>query len=204
MLPTPEDAQPIRAHATRSPDLRVSDADRERYIAVLRTQCAAGRLSLDEFSDRAERVYGAPRQVDLDAVVADLPVPWHSAVRAHTTVATVRDKIRGRRWHVALFGETARKGRYRLTGDTAAVAIFGECTLDLTRAEVTDAETRIDAVAVFGEVTVIVPPGIDVTLEGVAVFGEKRLHGDADPVPGAPTLTVRALATFGAVRVLRT
>lgn len=194
MLPTPD-----RSHA-----LRVSDADRERYIAVLRAQCAEGRLSLDEFSDRVERVYEAATQAELDAVVADLPVPWHSSARAHATAAVVREKIRSRRWHIACFGETVRRGHYRVRGDTAAVAVFGECTLDLRDADFEDTEAQIDAVAVFGEVTVIVPRDLDVSLEGISVFGEKRLQGVGAPRRGGPRLVVRAVATFGSVRVRRT
>jgi hypothetical protein len=193
MLPTPD----------RSREIRVSDADRERYIATLRTHCADGRLSLDEFSDRIERVYSSTSQAELDGVVADLPVAWHSPVRAHNAVETVRNTIRSRKWHVAVFGETVRKGGYRLDTDTAAVAVFGECTLDLSRATFAHHDNRIDAVAVFGEVTVIVPPDVDVTLEGVSIFGEKRLEGDDRSVAGGPTLIVRAVATFGEVRVRR-
>jgi hypothetical protein len=193
MLPTPEHSEQIRA----------SDADRDRYVAALRTQCADGRLTLDEFSDRVERIYAAQIRTELDDVIADLAVPWHSPVRTHATVATVREKVRRRRWHVAVFGETARRGKYRLTGDTAAVAIFGECTLDLSQAEWVDPEMTIDAVALFGQVTVIVPAGVDVALEGVAIFGEKRLSGDDQSTPGSPMLLVRAVATFGEVRVRR-
>lgn len=193
MLPTPDRSQLIRA----------SDAERERYIVVLRTQCADGRLSLDEFSERVERVYAAQVRRDLDEVVADLPVPWHSSVRAQATAATVRDKIQSRRWHVAVFGTTVRRGSYRLTSDTASVAVFGDCTLDLTRAQLADPEVRIDAVAVFGTVTVIVPPDLDVVLEGAAIFGDKSLNGPDRSLPGSSTLVVRAIAVFGDVRVRR-
>ncbi len=193
MLPTPEHSEQVR----------VSDADRDRYIDALRTQCADGRLSLDEFSERVEGIYAARVRSELDEVVADLPVPWHSPVRTHATVATVRDKVRSRRWHVAVFGETVRRGRHRLTDDTAAVAIFGECTLDLSGADFTNPEMTIDAVAVFGQVTLIVPEHVDVTLEGVAVFGEKRLAGGDQAAAGSPALLVRAVAVFGEVRVRR-
>ncbi len=60
----------------------------------------------------------------------------------------------------------------------------------------------ITAVAVFSDVTVIVPDGIEVDLEGVALFGDKRCTtGDTPPVPGSPVVLVRAFALFGDVRV---
>ena len=36
-------------------DVRASDADRERLIAELREHAAVGRLTLEEFTERAER-----------------------------------------------------------------------------------------------------------------------------------------------------
>ena len=43
---------------------------------------------------------------------------------------------------------------------------------------------------------------IDVDLEGVAVFGDKRCTtGSTPPVPGSPVVLVRAFAVFGDVRV---
>ena len=38
---------------------RLSDADREQTVVYLREHLLAGRLTLDEFSDRVEIVYGA-------------------------------------------------------------------------------------------------------------------------------------------------
>ena len=45
-------------------------------MAVLRLHCTEGRITLDEFSDRVGNVYNARTAGELDAVVADLPVPW--------------------------------------------------------------------------------------------------------------------------------
>ena len=39
--------------------MRVADADRDRTVALLREHVVAGRLTLDEFSDRAGRALGA-------------------------------------------------------------------------------------------------------------------------------------------------
>jgi hypothetical protein len=55
------------------PGLRASDADRERVVDALQRHTAAGRLTLDEFGQRVDRVLAAVTQADLAAVTRDLP-----------------------------------------------------------------------------------------------------------------------------------
>jgi hypothetical protein len=55
------------------PHLRASDADRDHTIHVLQHHTAAGRLTLDEFTTRADAVCHATTHGDLAAVTADLP-----------------------------------------------------------------------------------------------------------------------------------
>lgn len=61
------------------PGLRASDTDRERVVTVLQQHTAAGRLSLDEFSDRVGRAMGAVTLGELAVITRDLPVepPTH-------------------------------------------------------------------------------------------------------------------------------
>lgn len=103
---------------------------------------------------------------------------------------------------VAVFSSSTKRGRFRIDDESAAVAVFGECTIDLSDALIESPEVALTAVAAFGEVTVIVPDGIHVELEGVAIFGERRfdVRGSA-PVPGSPTVVIKAYACFGEVRV---
>ncbi|MCG5453691.1 MULTISPECIES: DUF1707 SHOCT-like domain-containing protein [Micromonospora] len=54
-------------------ELRASDDDRNRVVAALHQHTAAGRLTLDEFSDRAGAVWTARTLGDLAALTRDLP-----------------------------------------------------------------------------------------------------------------------------------
>jgi len=49
-----------------------SDADRDRFLGLLREAYAAGRITLEELSDRVTRTLSARTLEELDAVVADL------------------------------------------------------------------------------------------------------------------------------------
>lgn len=52
---------------------RVSDREREGAVAVLRAALGEGRLSADEFSERAQRAFEARSAEEVTAVLRDLP-----------------------------------------------------------------------------------------------------------------------------------
>ncbi len=80
--------------------LRASDAERDAVAAQLRDHYASGRLDIDEFHGRLDRVYGARTHGELDLALEDLP-------RAHLNVGWgVLAQIRGR-------SEQQRRERYR-------------------------------------------------------------------------------------------
>lgn len=56
-----------------NPDIRASDADRDRVAASLREHCALGRITMDELQDRLESVYASKTFGELQEVTADLP-----------------------------------------------------------------------------------------------------------------------------------
>ena len=56
-----------------NPGLRASDADRQRVVAALEEHAAAGRLSLDEYALRVDRVLVARTHGDLAVITEDLP-----------------------------------------------------------------------------------------------------------------------------------
>lgn len=66
---------------------RVSDADRERVVDVLRLRCAEGYLSLDTLSGRVEAAYRAKTSAQLEAVILDLPRRMRAQVRGSWTSA---------------------------------------------------------------------------------------------------------------------
>jgi hypothetical protein len=56
-----------------SPEMRASDADRDRVAAVLQEHCAQGRLTVDEFNERIERLYQTKTYGELAVLTSDLP-----------------------------------------------------------------------------------------------------------------------------------
>jgi uncharacterized protein (DUF2126 family) len=53
--------------------IRASDADRRHVVEALQEHTAAGRLSLDEFTDRVDAAHRATTYGELAVITADLP-----------------------------------------------------------------------------------------------------------------------------------
>ncbi len=56
-----------------NPDIRASDADRDRVAASLREHCGEGRITVDELHERLEAVYSAKTLGQLQEITSDLP-----------------------------------------------------------------------------------------------------------------------------------
>jgi hypothetical protein len=79
---------------------------------------------------------------------------------------------------------------------------MGSCTIDLRQADLDGPELVIHAVAVMGEVEIVVPEGIEVDLSGIPIMGEKSLDVRPGPVRrGGPRVLVRAVPVMGSVVV---
>ena len=76
--PTGSWSPPLQAPPP-DPGLRIGDAERERASTELRSQFTAGRLGVDEFSDRLDEVWAATTAGDLQRALRDLPVPRPTA-----------------------------------------------------------------------------------------------------------------------------
>jgi hypothetical protein len=178
------------------PELRASDADRERVVAQLRDGSVQGRLTLEEFSDRLAKAYSARTGADLDELVRDLP--------ADASPTTALSRRRRRRFTIAAFGNVQRTGRWRMPGSGFVGVAFGDADIDLRKAELDGPVVSLTAFVLFGNVDVYVPEGVDVDLSGIAVFGHRREFGSELPVPsGAPLLRVRIVSLFGTGDVWR-
>ena len=105
-------------------------------------------------------------------------------------------------WVVSVFGSTRRSGPWQPGRRVRAVAVFGSCHLDLRNVEGEDGETDVWALALFGDVRIIVPEDSLVELSGVAIFGDRRSVVAGPSSPGAMRVKVDGVALCGDVDVL--
>jgi hypothetical protein len=177
-----------------SPELRASDADRDRAIADLREHTAVGRLTLEEFSERADRAVAAKTLSELEEIRRDLP----------SALPATRARRRAKWFTGILFGRTQRTGRWRLPRRGTAVVVFGDLDLDLRQAELSGEVASFTAFLLFGNVDFYVPETVEVDLGGLAAFGHRREWGrDLASTPATPLLRVRVLSLFGTADLWR-
>jgi Domain of unknown function (DUF1707)/Cell wall-active antibiotics response 4TMS YvqF len=179
---------------SQPPDLRISDADRERVAEQLRDAAGEGRLTVDELDERLERAYAARTGSDLAPLTADLP--------AAAPGTELDDRHRGagktRRWIVAIMGGGNLRGRWLAGRKLNSIAIMGGGEIDLRNAVLTEGELQITIFSFMGGVNVIVPPGVDVEATGFALMGGNDTHvPPQDLSPGARRVHVRAISIMG-------
>jgi hypothetical protein len=171
--------------------LPLPDHDRERAAELLQRACGDGRITLEEFSARVGAVWAADTPAELVRTTADLaPEPIVGTTQAIEQVVTV-------------FSENKRRGRWRLLPQGLRThTVFGSCELDLREVLTGSDVIDIGGTCVFGEITVIVPEGVDVDLTGATVFSSRSLSLAPMPrVPGTPHVRVTVNAYFGSVQV---
>ncbi|MEU6470499.1 DUF1707 domain-containing protein [Streptomyces massasporeus] len=195
------------------PDLRASDADREKVADILRDALAEGRLDMEEFEERLDATYKARTYGELAPITRDLPaagvtVPAVSLTKDPATGPDWSGRITGGEgsstWAVAVMSGFQRKGHWTMPRRFTCFAFWGGGEIDLREANFADREVEINAVAIMGGVDVIVPPGVEVVVRGIGIMGgfdhrEEGVPGE----PGAPRVVVTGFAFWGGVGVQR-
>src|SRR5262245_55626373 len=150
--------------------VRIGDAERQRVVDLLRRHTGDGRLTLDEFSERAGQVYAARTQAELDEVLADLPtdlgppVPPDDGTDRPLTLAGRTVPRRRRCWGI-MSGAQAR-GTWLAPRKISAFAFWGSVEIDLSQALINTPEIDIHASAWMGGVVIKIPEGIPVDVHG--------------------------------------
>ncbi|MFF8815227.1 DUF1707 SHOCT-like domain-containing protein [Streptomyces pactum] len=198
----PERPVPSAPAGPADTDLRASDADRDRIADILRDAFAEGRLTPEEHAERIDAVYRARTQGELRPLVRDLPAsvrplpgPVPSGLPSAPAAGPATETL------AAVFGGAVRKGRWRVTPRTRAVALFGGVEIDLTEAVFEQQEVVIDVFAAFGGVEVKVAENVSVRGAGTGIFGGFDVSDQEAVDPDAPVIVVRGLALFGGVEV---
>jgi hypothetical protein len=197
-----------------APELRASDADRERVAEVLRDALAEGRLDMTEFEERLDATYSARTYGELAPITRDLPAgsaggaPRVSMTKEPEQAGGWAGRITGGEgsssWAVAVMSGFQRKGRWTVPKRFNSFAFWGGGDIDLREADFSDREVVINCVAIMGGMNVIVPPGVEVVVRGIGIMGgfdhsEEGVPGDR----GAPRVVVTGFAFWGGVGVER-
>ena len=210
--------------------LRASDADRDKYLTLVREAYAEGRLDAAEYEERMGAALSAKTYRDLYPVLIDLPidpsrVPGPPMIRPGPPAAGEQERylpvaapsansarlplgFAPENSVVSIFGSTSRRGAWVVPEQLQVFSVFGDVTLDLTGAILSGMNTELRCNAVLGSVKVVIPDALHVHVEGVGILGEfetkdKRKGADKrrTPAPTAPTIRLTGVALLGGVEV---
>ena len=176
--------------------IRASDDERRAATDLLGRAASEGRLNLEEHAERVDAALAATHRDQLDELTSDLPDG--SALEVASPMAASATPVRVH----SVFGDIKRSGAWSVPDRGAWRTVFGDLKLDLRQARLTSATTEIELRTIFGDVELLVPPGVLVEVHCRTVFGDVRQQNLAPAAPGAPRLVLTGDCVFGDVRVL--
>lgn len=159
--------------AEQPPDLRVSHADRDQVVEVLREAAADGRLTAEELDERVEAALTARTGSDLALLTTDLPAsPAAAAVEPKDLVKIDQT-----------FGSVERTGRWVVPRRMEIRLTAGNVKLDFTEAAMTNSTLHIDVdLGIGGDLLLVTKPGIVVTTDDLVVrMGDIKIRQRPDP-----------------------
>jgi hypothetical protein len=180
------------------------EVEREEVVQSLCAHYAQDHLSTGELEARVEQVYRAADRTQLMTILNGLPAIRPLPAVAAPMYAVAEPAARGlapdERRYAAFFAEVKKEGVWRPTRRIAAKAIFGTVVLDFREAELPPEGIDIDVDVLFGEVTMLLPPGIGADVDCTAMMGS--VEDKARPAaPDAPRLRVTGGTILGTITV---
>ena len=171
-------------------NLRASDADRDRVLALLAEAVSDGRLTPEEHAERVQRACTARTLGELADLTTDLAVPSAQPVR-----------LDGGRVISGIFGPARRDGRWVVPETLTVTAMFGEVEVDFTQAILQARRVQLYATVIGGRLRLVVPDGVSVMVTGHLVLGRRR---GGTPLPASsdtPLIEVKGLVLGGEIIV---
>jgi Domain of unknown function (DUF1707) len=139
-----------------APEVRASDADRDRAVDVLRDAAADGRLTVDEFDERMTAALSSRTLAELARLTADLAPGPGTPARAGAAAAPPSDVIRIDQ----RYGSVQRAGRWMVPQRLQLRAAWCDVTLDFTDAVITYDTLSIDMNVRGGSLVLVTRPGV--------------------------------------------
>jgi hypothetical protein len=165
--------QPPAGGPEQAPDLRVSHADRDQVVEILREAAGDGRLTAAELDERVEAALTARTGSELAVLTSDLPAaPAGPSVQPKDLV-----KINQR------FGAVERTGHWVVPRRMEIRATAGNVKLDFTEAAISHSSLNIDVDLGFGgDLLLVTKPGIVVITDDLTVrMGDIKVRQRTDP-----------------------
>lgn len=174
-------------HLVPAPDLRVSTAEREHVTELLTRHLGAGRLSPDEYAERASSASTALTRKELNVLLVDLP-------GALLPDSLARDVLELR--NVA--GDHTRRGEWVVPSRIVVSSRMGNVGLDLRRARFTVPVVTVEADIGVGNIDIRLPENGTVDLDDARTrIGQIIDRTTRRAEPGTPHVVLRGGTWLG-------
>jgi uncharacterized protein DUF1707 len=190
---------PAQGGAQNQPNVRMRAGETDRIqVAQLLTDAAAqGRLQMSDYEDRLTKAYAAKTYDELDRLRSDLLGSSVSPQRGGTCNPAPSMLL------LAIMSAFERRGRWNVPNKLTTFALWGGGVIDLRYADFTSTEVEIHAYSIMGGQTILLPPEVNVEINGHGVMGGFAHSVAGQGTPGAPTVRIRGFALWGGVGIKR-
>ena len=172
------------------PELRASDADRDRALARLQDALASGMINMEEFQDRSGQALGARTRRELAAITSDLPASDTPA--AQDSVVELRGTS----------SSLKRTGRWIVPRKLILHQHKGSAELDFTQAQISHPVTGIELDVSGGSVEIRLPNGASASTDGIeATRSSIEDHRNNPPPSGHPHFVITGTIQRGSLEL---
>ena len=182
------------------PEVRASDADRDRVLDVLRAAVGDGRLTADEFEERMEAALSARTLGALAVLTADLGRPGTGlAAATGTAAATVEDVVRID--HKG--GSVQRTGGWVVPRRIELRSSWSDVKLDFTEAVIVTDTLVVEMDMRGGALVMVTTPGVVVDAGSLTVrYTDVDVRSGGEPgVPVVLRVRLTGRMKYGSVEV---
>lgn len=198
---------------SKLPAKKVSSHERQATVDRLCAHFAQDNMGDSELERRLDLAYAARTMAELVALERDLPAlqpepaPSGPEVQlpapAQPALIDPNRPVSSRDLMISVMGSTERKGSWTPPRTLTALSVWGGATLDFREATFATPEVSVRLLTVMGGVDIIVPPGVRVEWNGIAIMGGVSIDTTGDPPDSdAPVIRVSGLVCMGGVDIV--
>jgi hypothetical protein len=216
------DSTPVRG------GMNEMDQTRQDALDAITSAFAHGRITIEDYEARAEKIQKAKLPVEIDAQTLGLPrpelpreapeasSPRRAGIRSAFTRASVRrpdaapardlfveERHGSPDFSLCVMGERKLAGDWLNSDQATSFTLMGSTTLDLSNTALPPGRLKIDAIAVMGEIRILVPRGLPVRMSAFPFMGEANVHASVEQRVdrGQPWVDVSGIAFMGSIIV---
>lgn len=204
------------------------DRERQKALDTITSAFAFGKISLEDYEVRAEKIQKAVAFGDIAGQTLDLPrqeLPRDPGY-AHRDAAEnpaprrapgflrrtasppvedlfIEERNGSPEFSLCVMGDRKLAGDWLNSDQATSFTLMGSTTLDLRNTALPPGRLKIDAIAVMGEIKILVPRGLPVRMSAFPFMGEANIHSSVEQRIDRhlPWVDVSGLALMGSIIV---